>query len=1362
MKSEPQRLRERIRELEVANEALRQSQQMLSTELETLQQVATQLINAHGTQVLYERVLDSAIAILHADFASIQMYYPERGTDGRLLLLGHRGFSAEAAKHWEWVFEDSRTGCGEALRTGRRVIVPDVRNCDFISESDDVEGYLRAGIHAVQTTPLVSRTGALLGMVSTHWRKPHELSESESRALDILARLAADSIERVRAEEALSENRQHLVSIYDTVRDAIFDLAVEPEGQFRFVSVNAAFLKVTGLNREAVVGKTVDHVIPEPSLTMVLGKYRQAIERHKTVLWEETSDYPTGRLTGEVCVTPVFDNTGTCARLVGSVHDITERTQAEVALRESEERFRFAQKAAGIGTFDWNIETGVNTWTPELEAMYGLPRGGFPDTQKAWVDLVHPDDRARAVQRVEESFETGAPTEQEWRVIWPDASVHWIAGRWQVFKSAAGEPLHVIGANLDITDRKRAEEQRSRLASIVESSEDAIFSKNLDGTILSWNAGAERLFGYTADEIVGKSMSLLLPPEHLHEFPQILGRIQSGAHLEHYEVTRMRKDGRRVEISVTISPVKDNAGAIIGNCAIARDITERKQAQEALRMSQQSLELAQGAAGIATWDWDIGANQTHCSKEYGRLYGLPQGDLAPPPDEWLQLVHPEDRVRIREELHRALDGAAHYNTEFRVVWPDGTTHWLLGKGEVFQDSDGKPIRMLGVNMDISERKYADQALRESEERFRNMADTAPVMIWVSGPDKLCTFFNKAWVAFTGRTMEQECGNGWAEGVHPEDLDRCFACYRASFDARKPFQIEYRLQRRDGQYRWVLDNGVPKFESGGVFAGYIGSCIDITDVKRAEQELVLNQALRQSEEKYHRIVETMTEGVWILDHDDRTTFINQQMSAMLGYSVEQMLGRHVLDFKDEEARPLALQKLERRRRGITEQYDSTFQTSDGRRLTVLISTRPLWDGDGRYAGTLGIITDITERSLLEERLHQANKMEAIGRLAGGVAHDFNNLLTVINGYSDLLLRSLSAGDRIHAQLTDIRSAGQRAQELITQIIAFSRNQMRATDTLNLRNVIEDVDEMLQRMIGEDIELLTTFDRGLGNIRADRTEIIQVLLNLAVNARDAMPAGGTLTFSLANVEVDERDVRTYPGTRPGVHVLLTVTDTGFGMDAEIQKHLFEPFFTTKQAGQGTGLGLATVYGIVSQSGGWIQVDSKPHQGTTFRIYWPRVTGVPSEEKDLAEPPDQPLYGAETVLVVEDQPQIRQLTCSILKEFGYQILEASSGEEALRLAEAHAGPLHLLLTDVIMPGMNGLELAARWKTIRRTPILFMSGYSDRTEAVHDSGVAYIQKPFTPNTLARKVREVLCGMDQPMSRANMAHPFTKRQGSG
>jgi nitrogen-specific signal transduction histidine kinase/CheY-like chemotaxis protein len=389
--------------------------------------------------------------------------------------------------------------------------------------------------------------------------------------------------------------------------------------------------------------------------------------------------------------------------------------------------------------------------------------------------------------------------------------------------------------------------------------------------------------------------------------------------------------------------------------------------------------------------------------------------------------------------------------------------------------------------------------------------------------------------------------------------------------------------------------------------------------------------------------------------------------------------------------------------------------------------------------LGIVTNITERSLLEEQLHQAHKMEAIGRLAGGVAHDFNNLLTVINGRCDLLLRNLGVGDRIRAELNEIRIAGERAQELTRQMLAFSRGQIRSTQVLNLQGLMEDVERMLTRIIGEDIKLVTVFDPGLGPIKADRTELTQILLNLAANARDAMPTGGTLTFEIRNVELGESYARNHPGARPGAYVLLTVVDTGFGMDAETKKHLFEPFFTTKQPGRGTGLGLATVYGIVSQNKGWILVDSKPREGTTFRIYWPRVAAEPSRKSDQAAQPEQPLYGNETILVVEDQQQVRELACAILKEFGYQTLEASHGEEALRVVEAHAGPLHLLLTDVIMPGISGPELATRLQAMRSLPVLFMSGYSDLREADQNSEVAYIQKPFIAVALVSKVRELL-----------------------
>ena len=352
-----------LRTLQASLAQSHRSGQLLAEELhaaQCLRHAATQSMDAIGIEAPCEKILDTAVEILHADLASIQMVHAEQETNGKLKLLGHRGFSPQAAKHWEWVSPDSRTTCGEALRTGGRVIVPDVRNCDFMAESEDLQLFLDAGIHSAQTFPLVSRSGALLGMVTTYWRQPHELSESELRASDILARLAADVIERAKAEEALWENQQRLALIYDTVRDVIFHLAVESDEHFRFASVNAAFLRVTGLSREAVVGRTVNEVIPQPSLTMALKKYRQAIVEHTTVLWEETSDYPTGRLTGEVSVTPVFDNTGKCTQLVGSVHDITERKRAEAALQRTQTESFARQKLESVGTLASGIAHDFN------------------------------------------------------------------------------------------------------------------------------------------------------------------------------------------------------------------------------------------------------------------------------------------------------------------------------------------------------------------------------------------------------------------------------------------------------------------------------------------------------------------------------------------------------------------------------------------------------------------------------------------------------------------------------------------------------------------------------------------------------------------------------------------------------------------------------------------------------------------------------------------------------------------------------------------------------------------------------------------------------------------------------------------
>ncbi len=399
-------------------------------------------------------------------------------------------------------------------------------------------------------------------------------------------------------------------------------------------------------------------------------------------------------------------------------------------------------------------------------------------------------------------------------------------------------------------------------------------------------------------------------------------------------------------------------------------------------------------------------------------------------------------------------------------------------------------------------------------------------------------------------------------------------------------------------------------------------------------------------------------------------------------------------------------------------------------------------EGQLAGILGICRDVTERLSLEQQLRQAQKMEAVGRLAGGVAHDFNNILTAITGYADLLLEDLGTTDRRRDDIAEIRKAAERAAGLTRQLLAFSRQQVMQVRVLDLNDVVADTQNMLGRLLGEDIALVTRLDPALGAVKADPGQLEQVIMNLAVNARDAMPGGGKLTIETANAELDDTYVREHFPARPGSYVMLAVSDTGTGMSDEVQSHLFEPFFTTKEKGKGTGLGLATVYGIVKQSGGYIWVYTEPGHGTTFKIYLPRVAGAPAQR--ASGPKASPVgAGTETVLLAEDEAAVRAVARHALERQGYTVLEASSGEAALDLAERHSGRIHLLLTDVIMPGMNGRALALRLSELRPDlRVVYMSGYTEEAITRHgvlEPGLTYVQKPFTPEGLARKVREVL-----------------------
>ncbi len=514
------------------------------------------------------------------------------------------------------------------------------------------------------------------------------------------------------------------------------------------------------------------------------------------------------------------------------------------------------------------------------------------------------------------------------------------------------------------------------------------------------------------------------------------------------------------------------------------------------------------------------------------------------------------------------------------------------------------------------------------------------------------------------------------------------------------------------------------------------------IKHYRSEDLLQQKMLQLTMVYESVGDVIfhlrVEG----DGQYRFDSVNPAFYQSTGLKPEQVIGKLVHEVIPEPSLALILARYQEaiRSRQTVHWEEETRYPSEVKSGDVTVT--PVFGPDGKCTALIGSVHDLTERKRLEQQVRQAQKMEVVGQLAGGVAHDFNNLLTVINGYSEIVLQRLATDDLNHSFVDEIKKAGDRAAALTHQLLAFSRRQVLKPQVLVLNSVIDDMEKMLRRLIGADIDLVTTLEKNLGQVTADPGQMEQILLNLVVNARDAMPQGGKLTIETANVVLGESYAANHVTAKPGPHVMLAVSDTGMGMDAEVQKHIFEPFFTTKEVGKGTGLGLSTVYGIVKQSEGNVWVYSEPGMGTTFKIYLPRVDkpveAIESKPAEATIP-----GGTETILLVEDEPSVRLLVRTTLESNGYQVLEATNGAEALLIGEQHQGRIHFLLTDLVMPGISGRVLAEQ--LVPRRPelkVLFLSGYTDDVVVRHgalDANMAFLQKPFTPDALARKVREVM-----------------------
>lgn len=627
--------------------------------------------------------------------------------------------------------------------------------------------------------------------------------------------------------------------------------------------------------------------------------------------------------------------------------------------------------------------------------------------------------------------------------------------------------------------------------------------------------------------------------------------------------------------------------------------------------------------------------------------------------------------------------------------------------------------------------------RQSEEQYRFLAESIPHLVWMTRPDGFAEYVNQRWHEYTGLPPSASLGEGWQQLLHPDDRERARAAWNLAVTSGNPYQVDYRLRRGDGAYRWHLAQGLPVRNDEGQIVKWLGTCTDIESQKRAEEELRLRD----------RALQAVSQGVLITDPrqpDNPIVFASPSFEKLTGYPKEESIGRNCRFLQGPETDADTVAEV---REAIRADRPCSVELlnyrKDGASFWNALSISPVHGEDGTVTHFVGTQVDVTERKRMEEQLRQSQKMEAVGQLAGGVAHDFNNLLTVINGYGEVLLDRLKPDDPLRELVTEMTRAGERAAALTRQLLAFSRKQVLAPTVLDLNAVVVDLEKMLRRVIGEDIRLVTSLQPHIGHVKIDRGQMEQVILNLAVNARDAMPRGGQLLLQTRAVEWDENDTRGHANTKPGSYIVLTIRDSGHGMTPEVQARIFEPFFTTKGPGKGTGLGLATVYGIVQQSGGSIEVSSQPNAGTAFTIYLPRVDRAIRSSKSSHLGVRTVSRGSETILLVEDEDAIRSLSKLVLQQSGYTVLEAGNADEALQTAQRHKETIHLLVTDVVMPDLGGRELAERLMALHpEMRVLYVSGYTDDAivrHGVSEEKIHFLQKPFTPQALAVTVREVL-----------------------
>jgi len=891
-----------------------------------------------------------------------------------------------------------------------------------------------------------------------------------------------------------------------------------------------------------------------------------------------------------------------------------EREAARRALEESEEWFRELAELLPEPVFEADLTFRVTYANQRAFEVFGYSQEEF-EAGLHGLDMFTPEDRKDVEASLQQGLEGDGPGVREYTAVRKDGSSFPILFNASLFR-IEGRPVGVRGVIVDITDRKAAEEElresERKFRNIVESSPMGVHLYRLESdgrmVFVGANPAADEILGVDNSLFIGKTLEEAFPPFADTEVPTRYR--EAAAHGTPWYVEQVSYDHGGIAGAFEVSAFQTAPNEM---AAMFLDITERKRAEEAVRVSEERLRLATQSGRVGIWELDLATDHLEWDDLNYELHGVDRASAKDGIQRWRDCVHPEDLERAEGEFREALPvGGRPFNTEFRIIrGDDGETRFLRALAGIFRDEDGTPLRALGTNWDITESKQIEEALRDSEKHFRGVIE----------------------------------------------------------------------QLNDATY--ILFNGM----------------FDLVNPRFCE-----------------------------------LTGITAEEAAASDYDFWDMVAP--------ESVPVVRKRQERRERGedVPGIYEFEIKHRDGHYIQVEASVTEIDYRGGK--AVLGLLRDITEQKSLKEQLLLAQRMESVGRLSGGIAHDLNNLLTPVIGYGDLLLGEFSPDDERRESIQEILQAAFRARDLVRQLLAFSRRQAMEFKAIALNEMVQGFQGLLRRTIRDDIEVRLLPAPSEPTIRGDRGQLEQVIMNLAVNAQDAMPEGGVLTIDSSEVELDEEYARAHPGVTPGHYATLSFNDTGVGMDAETREKIFEPFFTTKERGKGTGLGLATVYGIVKQHDGNIRTYGEPGEGTTFKCYFP-LADMSAVEQVALRHEVADLGGAETIMVVEDEAMVRKLAVKALKRHGYSVLEAEEGEVCLDSLRDHEGPLDLLLTDVVMPGMNGRELYKEVKCLfPGAKVLFMSGYTENIvthRGVLDEGIPFLQKPFSVQDLATRVRAAL-----------------------